>query len=104
MPVGDRSVIAFEQVLIDPESFIKGTNGAFEPPGGVIALGMIQAFGIGARHTEDNTQVAALGEERVLVNKPEQTNERTHGSGVEILLGDLADADHGYLRTIWSLT
>src|SRR5438552_11675397 len=104
MPVRNRSVVAFEQVLIDPESFIQGTNRAFEPPGGVIALSVIEALGIDPRHAEDNTQVTVLGEERVLVNEPEQADERAHGSGVEVLPGDLADADHTGLRTILSPT
>ena len=93
-------MVVFEQVLIEAEAFIERPHGALKPPSDVITFGMIETFGIDAWHAEHYAQVAALSEKRVLVNEPEQTNERAHGSRFEVLLGDLTDTNHDGLPEI----
>src|SRR5215469_6044512 len=99
MPVWNLGVIAFEKVLVDAEALVERPHCAFKAPGDVVPFSVIEALGIHAWDAKNNTQVAALSEERALVDKPEQADQRTHAAGFEKLFGDLPDSDHGSLRT-----
>jgi len=94
-------MITFDQVLVNAEALIERSQGAFKPASNLVALGVIKTFGIDTGHAKDYAQIPALSQEGLVVNKPEQPDERTQAARFEKLFRDLADADHACLRKIW---
>jgi len=93
--------VSVPEILVNSEPLIECPYCAFKSQGDLFALRVIETLGIDARHTEHNAQGAVLSKEGMLIDEPEQANERAHRARFEKVLGDLTNADHGRLPTIW---
>ena len=101
VPMRKLGMIALDQILVNAEALIERSQGAFKPASNLVALGVIETFGIDAGHAKDYAQIPAFSEEGLLVNKSEQPDQRAQAARFEKLFRDLADADHACLRKIW---
>src|SRR5690242_16173005 len=96
LAIGDGRVPALQQVLIKAEVLSQGSEGSLEATGEGVKLGEIQAFVVEPLYLEDNPQVTALGQERMLVEKGTHVHQSAERAGCLMILPDLTDpTQHG---------
>jgi hypothetical protein len=71
-PMWDERIAAFEKVLIDAAFVVEHFERRFQPFSAAVDFVRRQAFVIHSLHREHNSYIAALGQKRVVVHKPEE--------------------------------
>jgi hypothetical protein len=89
----------FQEVLEEAEALVEEAECPLEAAGDLLALGGLQAFVVHASDTEDDSDVAALGEEDAVVEEAVQVEEPVDGARLAVAPEHAAVADHGRLLT-----
>src|SRR6266851_3779835 len=90
-----RRMVALQHQLIHAKRSRKAADRRLEAPRNVVELWMIQALVIHTPDPDDHQELAALGQERMLIDGTVDVDERIHRARFPVLFGDIIEPGQG---------
>src|SRR5208283_2471412 len=94
--VGDRFLVAFEEVLVDAVVFVEQLQGRFEALRETVNRGIVETLVIDAAYFEDDAHLAAFCEKDVRPDEAVEIDLLAQRAGLVIVFEDSAKPEHGH--------